>query len=195
MTPEERMKKLLGRENIDKPGCGHTPAEHEALGRKGPPDGEPRMEREEMGEIPIDPQMLAMLTDDEREAVDEILTKLGEAGMYLSNHLSRPDYGDMRVFGILGLIWVKAGLSGATMLAVKDGRPMQVGAQDMETAMGSLFSSVLLAGIRYGQAHPNAYTGAEGMNEGDMLAAIEALIAGAHEGPANGGSDSATEEE
>lgn len=87
------------------------------------------------------------------------------------------DDGTLPRFAVaMGQIVVKAGMAGALLLAGRDGSDA-IRPQDFQGAMIGSVGGVILSALRYGQAHPEALTAADGVPESALSDMVDQFLA------------------
>lgn len=90
------------------------------------------------------------------------------------------------LFGKLSEAWCEAAMRGAVLIARHEieshGAPDHgVGPREFSAAWSSIAMAAVLGAVRYGQEHPDAFKGLEGIKEGEIDESVSQLIAYAEE--------------
>lgn len=132
----------------------------------------------DMSAIPLDSSWMDGAPEHVKETAAELLTEFNSAMLYLHAATQRPesDYVHEAAHAVLGSVdsLINATFRIAQIETAKSGE-LGINMQVVIAVQRTMLSAFTLAGIRYGQRHPDAYL-AEEIHPGEIEEAIEAEL-------------------
>lgn len=108
----------------------------------------------------------------------ELTDEQSKASLFLSGLADGHPY--RLVFDVVTNAWSSAAALGAVKLAehllTHHGRAFSVGPHEFNSAWSHITTTAVMGAIRYGQTHPDAFMGLEGIEEGEIDQTITTLL-------------------
>lgn len=142
------------------------------------------------GVFPISSDMIEVLDPVMRERGETFVETLHADACHYMVGLPR-EHPHMVFLMTMGTMFARAGFSAAMLRGASTGQG-GVTPEDLNTAFSGVMATLLLEGIRFGQANPDAFTAADGVDFSKVTEGIDEWIAGLQNEP---GTDEGNQEE